>query len=421
MIRLDRTTRTLGIVLGGAITTNQLQVIVSGVDRVPTSAAMQAPVIGFTQIATTNSTTDVTICTAPTVIGRVREVESISVRNRDTAAAVVSIEYDDNGTDYVIFSATLSVGDFLVYSSQSGWQVFDSTGQLKVSSTFSVGMVIGDAVTGGTDTRVLFTKTGPVLGDDTNFTYNYTTDVLTVNGSTFGTNSQIGGTLGVTGDTTLTGDLAVNGGDQTSTATTFNLLNATVTTLNLAGAGTTLTIGATTGTATIRNATTALTGVLSANGTGTHTIAGPLSIAGASAGQIVFPATQNASAGANTLDDYEEGTWTPTDASGAGLSLTIGGTPFYDKIGRQVTAGASVTYPVTADASANAIGGWPFAVPNNASLNQGCLSVSNEITALYHRVSANSSTSTTTTNTGASLLNSTLSTDVIIFESTYHV
>ena len=28
-------------------------------------------------------------------------------------------------------------------------------------------------------------------------------------------------------------------------------------------------------------------------------------------GQIVFPATQNASAGANTLDDYEEGTWTP--------------------------------------------------------------------------------------------------------------
>ena len=121
MLRLDRTTRSLGIVLGGAITTNQLQVIVSGVDRVPTSAAMQAPVIGFTQISTTNSTTDVTICDAPGATGRVREVQSISVRNRDTAAAVVSIEYDDNGTDYVIFSATLSIGDFLVYSSESGW------------------------------------------------------------------------------------------------------------------------------------------------------------------------------------------------------------------------------------------------------------------------------------------------------------
>ena len=30
------------------------------------------------------------------------------------------------------------------------------------------------------------------------------------------------------------------------------------------------------------------------------------------AGQIAFPATQSASAGANTLDDYEEGAWTPT-------------------------------------------------------------------------------------------------------------
>lgn len=28
-------------------------------------------------------------------------------------------------------------------------------------------------------------------------------------------------------------------------------------------------------------------------------------------GQITFPAAQNASAGANVLDDYEEGTWTP--------------------------------------------------------------------------------------------------------------
>lgn len=36
-------------------------------------------------------------------------------------------------------------------------------------------------------------------------------------------------------------------------------------------------------------------------------------------GQIAFPATQNPSADPNTLDDYEEGTWTPT--------LTTTGTP----------------------------------------------------------------------------------------------
>src|SRR3990167_790959 len=48
----------------------------------------------------------------------------------------------------------------------------------------------------------------------------------------------------VTGSLTLTGDLGVNGGDITSTATTFNLLNATVTTLNIGGAATAIALGA---------------------------------------------------------------------------------------------------------------------------------------------------------------------------------
>lgn len=53
------------------------------------------------------------------------------------------------------------------------------------------------------------------------------------------------------------------------------------------------------------------------------------------------------------LNDYEEGTWTPTDASGAGLVITITATttPTYVKIGRLVVCSADVTYPVTANAS----------------------------------------------------------------------
>ena len=62
------------------------------------------------------------------------------------------------------------------------------------------------------------------------------------------------------GDTTIIGDLAVNGGDITTTATTFNHINTTATTINAFGAGTTITIGAAnTGTTTIRNATVAIT------------------------------------------------------------------------------------------------------------------------------------------------------------------
>jgi hypothetical protein len=53
---------------------------------------------------------------------------------------------------------------------------------------------------------------------------------------------------------------------------------------------------------------------------------------------ITFPATQSASSDANTLDDYEEGTFTPTAASGF---TTISGTPAYSgtytKIGNLVT------------------------------------------------------------------------------------
>jgi hypothetical protein len=64
-------------------------------------------------------------------------------------------------------------------------------------------------------------------------------------------------------------------------------------------------------------------------------------------------------AAANALDDYEEGTWTPTDNSGAGLSLTASG--FYTKIGRQVTLTFTITYPANLDASAAVIGNLPFA------------------------------------------------------------
>jgi hypothetical protein len=50
------------------------------------------------------------------------------------------------------------------------------------------------------------------------------------------------------------------------------------------------------------------------------------------------------------LDDYEEGTWTPTDLSGAGLSITVNSAS-YTKIGRLVVANFYVTYPATGDAS----------------------------------------------------------------------
>ena len=61
--------------------------------------------------------------------------------------------------------------------------------------------------------------------------------------------------LHVGGNGAITLDLAVNGGDITTTATTFNLLNNTATTVNAFGAGTAISIGAATGKTTINNPT----------------------------------------------------------------------------------------------------------------------------------------------------------------------
>jgi hypothetical protein len=52
---------------------------------------------------------------------------------------------------------------------------------------------------------------------------------------------------------------------------------------------------------------------------------------------IAFPATQSASTDANTLDDYEEGTWTPNQGTGLTVIGTYTPSGKYTKIGRSVT------------------------------------------------------------------------------------
>ena len=73
---------------------------------------------------------------------------------------------------------------------------------------------------------------------------------------------------------------------------------------------------------------------------------------------ITFPATQSASTDANTLDDYEEGTWTPTllrDGGGQVVTYTAVGT--YTKVGRLVTISGTVTISVVV---LQGTGNWYF-------------------------------------------------------------
>ena len=105
---------------------------------------------------------------------------------------------------------------------------------------------------------------------------------------------------------------------------------------------TTLTLPATSGTVVTKDTN----GIISVNG-------------------VQFPATQSASANANTLDDYEEGTWTPVIENSSGSqSINLGASAGdYIKIGRMVWVGISA-YAINSSAitasSHMFLRGFPF-------------------------------------------------------------
>jgi len=106
-------------------------------------------------------------------------------------------------------------------------------------------------------------------------------------------------------------------------------------------------------------------------------LAGALAVGGvitATAGQITFPATQNPSSNVNTLDDYEEGTWTPvyTYATAGDLSVAystqLGS---YTKVGNLVTLSGRIvttTHTYTTASGNMRITGLPFAAKNTANM-----------------------------------------------------
>ena len=83
---------------------------------------------------------------------------------------------------------------------------------------------------------------------------------------------------------------------------------------------------------------------------------------------ITFPATQSASSNANTLDDYEEGTWTPvvTGSSTAGTGTYSSQEGCYTKIGNMVIAHCFITWSAHTGTGDFTITGLPFT--SNGSL-----------------------------------------------------
>ena len=102
---------------------------------------------------------------------------------------------------------------------------------------------------------------------------------------------------------------------------------------------------------------------------------------------ITFPATQSASSDANTLDDYEEGTWTPSSLTGINLTGISWSAGNYTRVGRLVTLTGYANCTVTSSNTLTylATTGAPFttsiATSGSAFLNNNVKSGTSQISS----------------------------------------
>jgi hypothetical protein len=118
----------------------------------------------------------------------------------------------------------------------------------------------------------------------------------------------------------------------------------------------------------------------------------------ASGAGVTFPPTQSASSDANTLDDYEEGTWTPTvEVGGSSVGITYSAqSGQYVKIGKNVLLNLYIALANKgAGSGAVGISGLPFPVasgidvfipmPPRSGINTGGLPVALYLNGLLYK------------------------------------
>jgi hypothetical protein len=126
MIILTNTTDKIQVILGGSTTTNQLRCFASYRDTTTSS------ITPLRNVLNTNNATAVDLVAAPASSTQ-RIVDYLSVFNSDTANQTVTIQFDDNGTDYELFVATLAPGEKIEFQEGLGFKVMTNAGSVKTS------------------------------------------------------------------------------------------------------------------------------------------------------------------------------------------------------------------------------------------------------------------------------------------------
>ena len=144
MVVLDSNTKSLELVLGSSVATNQLDIVVSYKDS-------KHGFIEFDIIS--SNTTPVTIIPAPSSGNRQtkRRILHLSINNSDTQIANVVISINNNSSLKKIISVSLNPNDTLFYEKEKGFYVLDSNGGTKSTSTTVNTVQVLSCVLSGTD------------------------------------------------------------------------------------------------------------------------------------------------------------------------------------------------------------------------------------------------------------------------------
>jgi len=261
-------------------------------------------------------------------------------------------------------AATTSVNGYLT---STDWNTFNSKGSGTVTSVSFTGGII--TVATATTTPAL-----TVAGTSGGIPYFSSGSTWASSAALAAGSLVLGGGAGVTPATTATGAGVVTAlGVNTGTAGAF-VVNGGA--LGTPSSGTVTNL---TGTASINingtvGATTPTTGSFTTMKASTGAAVGG---ATPGAGGIAFPATAVAVADANTLDDYEEGTWTGAFVATTSGTISIGYLGNYDKgsytkVGRLVTVTGDFYVPsVSVPVGSLRLTGLPFTCSNSIPAYSG--------------------------------------------------